>query len=122
MKKKDGILILAVLVVAAAAWLAVTFLAPGGKANVRITVDGQLYGEYPLMQDKEIPIGETNVCEIKDGKVRMIWADCPDQLCIRQKELDEKGQGTIICLPNKVVIEVTDRAAAQGEGPDAVAG
>ncbi|MGI6069966.1 MAG: NusG domain II-containing protein [Blautia sp.] len=123
MKKKDGILILAVLILAAAVWAALAFFSPGGKENVRITVDGQLYGEYPLWKDQRIPIGETNICEIKNGRVRMIWANCPDQLCIHQKELDEKGQGSIICLPNKVVIEVTDKAGTDtGNGPDAVAG
>ena len=34
----------------------------------------------------------------------MISAECPDHLCIKQKAINEKG-GTIVCLPNKVVIE-----------------
>ena len=34
----------------------------------------------------------------------MISAECPDHLCMKQKAIDEKG-GTIVCLPNKVVIE-----------------
>ena len=31
-------------------------------------------------------------------------ADCPDHLCLKQKAVDSTG-GTIVCLPNKVVIE-----------------
>ena len=64
--------------------------------------------EYNTLKKKEfIFIGGiliTNVCEIKDGQARMISAQCPDHLCMKQKAIDEKG-GTIVCLPNKVVIE-----------------
>ena len=48
-------------------------------------------------------------CEIKDGKVTMIEATCPDHYCMKQKAVDEHG-GSIICLPNKVVIEGKDSA------------
>ena len=32
-------------------------------------------------------------------------ADCPDHLCMKQGEISHKGE-TIVCLPNRVVIEV----------------
>ena len=65
---------------------------------------GKEYGTYSLEKDQTIKINDTNVCEIKDGQARMISAQCPDHLCMKQKAIDEKG-GTIVCLPNKVVIE-----------------
>ena len=34
----------------------------------------------------------------------MTEATCPDHYCMKQKAVDEHG-GSIICLPNKVVIE-----------------
>ena len=71
---------------------------------IRITVDGEEYGTYSLAKNQTIKINNTNVCEIKDGQARMISAECPDHLCMKQKAIDEKG-GTIVCLPNKVVIE-----------------
>ena len=37
-------------------------------------------------------------------EVTMIEATCPDHYCMKQKAVDEHG-GSIICLPNKVVIE-----------------
>ena len=64
----------------------------------------------PLTEKNSEPIrfprtrSSTNVCEIKDGKVTMIEATCPDHYCMKQKAVDEHG-GSIICLPNKVVIE-----------------
>ncbi len=72
--------------------------------TIHITVDGKEFGTYSLSQDQIIHIGDTNVCEIKDGKVTMIEATCPDHYCMKQKAVDEHG-GSIICLPNKVVIE-----------------
>ena len=62
----------------------------------------QKYGK-----DQVIAIGDTNVCEIKDGKVKMTEADCPDHLCMKQPAVGSAG-GYIVCLPNRVVI--------QGEG------
>ena len=76
----------------------------GSHGSIRITVDGKEYGTYSLAKNQTIKINDTNVCEIKDGQARMISAQCPDHLCMKQKAIDEKG-GTIVCLPNKVVIE-----------------
>lgn len=122
MKKKDWILILAVLA-AAGIGLAAMALFPGrDRTVVRITVDDALYGEYSLLEDRVIPIGSTNVCEIRDGQVRMTEASCPDQLCIRQGALDSSGQGAIICLPNRVRIEVAGGDAAREDVPDTIAG
>ncbi|KAI4447103.1 hypothetical protein C823_001622 [Eubacterium plexicaudatum ASF492] len=42
----------------------------------------------------------------------MIWADCPDQLCVHQKAISGQGE-TIVCLPNKIVVEI-----AEGEDAD----
>ena len=50
---------------------------------LRITVDNEVYGEYPLDQDQTIAINDTNICEIRDGKAKMIKADCPDHFCIK---------------------------------------
>ena len=38
-----------------------------------------------------------------DGKV---YGNCPDQLCVHQQAISKESQ-TIVCLPNKVVAEVT---------------
>lgn len=104
MKKKDILLAGCVCALAAVIWLAVHFFLPKENHRIRITVDGEVFGEYSLDEDREIAIGDTNICRIQDGKVQMTEADCPDQLCIHQRAVDAGG-GSIICLPNKVVIE-----------------
>lgn len=78
-----------------------------GEGDAEAMVDEELYGTYSLAEDQVIQIGDTNVCEIKDGEVKMTEADCPDHLCMKQPAVGSAG-GYIVCLPNRVVI--------QGEG------
>lgn len=75
---------------------------------IEIQKDKEMYGTYLLSENQVIKIGETNVCEIKDNKCKMIKATCPKQICTNQKAIYKKGQ-SIICLPNKVVIEVKEK-------------
>lgn len=116
MKKKEVIFIAAIVLLALALWAGMYLIRRGSYGSVRITVDGQEYGTYSLAEDQTIAIGSTNTCEIRDGKVKMIQADCPDQLCIRQHAIGSAG-GTIVCLPNKVVIE-GQKAAGSTEEKD----
>lgn len=122
MKKKDLILICSVLVLAAAFWLvprAVGLFGNSKEQKLRITVSGEEYGSYSLEEDQVIKVGDTNVCEIKDKKVSMISADCPDQLCIHQRTIQLQGE-TIVCLPNKVVLEITGTKQTDQEALDGV--
>lgn len=122
MKKKDLILIFSVLVLAAAFWLvprAVGLFGNSKEQKLRITVSGEEYGSYSLEEDQVIKVGDTNVCEIKDKKVSMISADCPDQLCIHQRTIQLQGE-TIVCLPNKVVLEITGTRQTDQEALDGV--
>lgn len=104
MKKKETIFIASMLVIAGILGLGFRISGQRSHNTIRITVDGKEFGTYSLSKDQVIHIGDTNVCEIKDGKVTMIKATCPDHYCMKQKAVDEHG-GSIICLPNKVVIE-----------------
>ena len=47
----------------------------------------------------------TNTLVIKNNRSKMKEADCPDQLCVNQKAISKNNE-SIICLPNKVVVEV----------------
>ena len=117
MKKKELIFIIAILLIAFALWVGMFLMQNGNYASIRITIDGEEYGTYSLAEDQVISIGNTNVCEIKDGKVNMIEADCPDHLCMKQKAITDAG-GTIVCLPNKVVIEGEKAAHSKDSSAD----
>ena len=86
-KKKDAVLILTVLLIAGASF-GVHEFAGGDGADQKIRINGG-----------------TNILTIKNGKAKMTDADCPDQLCVHQKAAS-KNHESIICLPNKVVVEV----------------
>lgn len=118
MKKNDIWLMGTIVLVALVCAVFFSFSKERG-ARLAILVDGVEYGVYELSEEQEIQINDTNVCKIEDGKVRMISANCPDRRCVHQKAIDERG-GTIVCLPNKVVLEITD--AKKGDvQPDSVA-
>lgn len=107
--KRDIILLIIIFAAVIAIWIGYRVMNRGEGTQVRITVDGEEYGIYNLDEDQEIPIetdGEvTNILIIQDGVADMTWADCPDKLCVNQKAVSSGGE-TIVCLPNKIVVEV----------------
>lgn len=114
LKKKEILFILGILAAAVLLWAVTHLTDKGDLSTVRITVAGKEYGTYSLSKDQVISIGDTNQCEIKDGEIKMIWADCPDHLCMKQHAIDKNG-GTIVCLPNKVVIEGKKSSSSDSE-------
>lgn len=46
-----------------------------------------------------------NIISVEDGKIRISKSDCPDQICVLQGNVHKSGE-TIVCLPNKFVIEI----------------
>lgn len=119
MKKRDWIAA-AVILAAALIFGIAGRLTAGTAHSLRISVDGETYGVYSLDEDREIAIGDTNVCRIQDGRVRMIQADCPDQICVHTAEISRDG-GSIVCLPNRIVLEIiSDRADGSHNEVDSV--
>ena len=81
------------------------------KGIVVVTIDGKEYNRYPLGKDQNITIqgnGGMNCLQIKNSKVKMVKADCPDEYCVMQKEISKKGQ-SIICLPHKLSVEILEQ-------------
>jgi hypothetical protein len=90
--------------------------------DIVITVDGKLQYTLPRDRDRVIPIpgpfGAT-VVEIKDGKVRVREAHCPNRICEKQGWITK---GAIVCLPNRIVITVGGKSENLPKGVDAVTG
>ncbi len=123
LKKKELIFFVLLAAAALAAWAFMSMQrSQVDHGSIRITVNGELFGEYKLNKDQKISIGGTNTCRIRNGKAKMIEATCPDHLCIHQDEIGEKG-GFIICLPNKVFIEgiPSQEASTDEDVPDMIA-
>ncbi|WP_270598530.1 NusG domain II-containing protein [Enterococcus asini] len=59
--------------------------------------------------------GDYNVIEVDGEKVRIIEADCGDQVCVRRGWAEKDGD-TIVCLPHKLVIEIQDGTGGGDDG------
>ena len=90
-------------------------------STVTVTVDGKALGTYSLSENRVVDIvtgdEELNRLVIQDGCAYVETATCPDGICSSHRPISRKGE-SIVCLPHKVVITVTD---TQDEGPDIVA-
>jgi hypothetical protein len=48
--------------------------------------------------------GSVNVIAVEHKRIRMLAADCPDGICVRQGWINS-GAIPIVCLPNRIVIK-----------------
>ena len=105
MKKNDWILAAAIFFVAVLTIGLQLLKTTDEYSEVEIQVNGELYGRYRLEQDQEIDVNDKNKVLIKDGKVRMEDADCPDQICVNHRAISRDGEN-IICLPNQTIVTI----------------
>ncbi|MBR4295647.1 MAG: NusG domain II-containing protein [Clostridia bacterium] len=106
--KNDIIFIVALILIVALGTLCYFLFGREGDM-VKVTIDGELFGEYSLSEDNVIEIrwGESfNILVIENGKARIESASCPDGICVSHRAISRSGE-SIICLPNKVVVSVS---------------
>jgi hypothetical protein len=102
--------------------LALLFLVPylalhkesAGLKEVKIFKDNKLVAEEGLDTDRIVKVGNMDI-EINNGRVHVKDSDCPKEVCKSFGWISSPGQ-SIICVPNKVIIEVSGRQ----EEPDYV--
>lgn len=105
MKRKDFILIGAILAVVLMIFVVISFIKEDGD-YVIVRVNGKQVAEYSLLDDGEYELnGGTNILRIEGGKAYLVSANCPDLLCVNQGKIDESGE-TITCLPNRLTVTV----------------
>ena len=106
--RNDIILLAALLVIAALLWGVISVLKKSGEFAV-VIVDGVETARYSLASDVNEVIysegGHTNTLVIENGRARIVSADCPDRLCVKQRSISKAGE-TIICLPHKLVVKI----------------
>lgn len=116
--KNDMLLIAGGLVLALAVYIVMTFFQGQATHNAKavVTIDGAFYGSFALTTDTvekiELPDGGYNVLEIKEGKADIIEASCPDGICVNHRAVSKQSQ-SIVCLPNKVVVEIESGEEAE---------
>lgn len=120
LKKKDMILMAAVLLIAAVMALILHFSMERSDDMVYIMVDGSVYGIYSMKENQSIEVMNEsgyNRIVIENNSVHMENADCPDQYCVKHKAVKSVNE-TIVCLPHKLVVEI--HSAAESNGIDSV--
>ena len=94
--KKEILLLLIIFAAAVIGYFVFQKLQSTPGAQVKVTVDGTVYGTYDLYttgeKAKKIQIKNaegtvTNTLVIENGKADMISADCPDKLCVNQNAI-----------------------------------
>lgn len=127
MNKRDTALICGLLLLAALlGWLLPTFL---GRAAPALSLEVRREGAVELLAPLDGahtytlsgPQGQENTLRVEEGKVFMLSANCPDQLCVRQGALVDT-RGTIVCLPNRLVVRLLGEPVdPHSDTPDVVA-
>lgn len=102
-------IILAIILIILGLIVSYTFASDNDTGStVYITVDGEHYAYYPLSEDREVEISQsnhTNKITIKGGMVSMAFSDCANQDCVQHYAISKTAE-TIVCLPNKVIVEI----------------
>ncbi|MGB5823402.1 MAG: NusG domain II-containing protein [Proteocatella sp.] len=124
MKKGDIAIIIIVFILATALGYIVSINKEQMTSSVIIVRDGVLLNRYKIDKNYEkifeINIdGEKNKIEIKDGKVRMIEANCHDGLCVKSRPIFQSGE-MIVCLPHKLYIKIEGENLANKDEIDVV--
>ncbi|MCM8710345.1 NusG domain II-containing protein [Clostridium sp. SYSU_GA19001] len=111
--KPLDIVVIIVLIVIALVFSAIPFINSYKTYNakyVEIEVDGKLYKKFLLDNNHneriniQTDLGK-NIVDISNGKVKILDADCPDKICIKDGSIDKPGQ-ILVCLPHKVVVQI----------------
>ena len=133
MKKRDLLLILTVVLIAAAL-LGVTVLSGSGKVakgQMNVYVNGKLHDTVTIVNGKDYTVqqedGSVNVIRMTENGFYMLSSTCHNQLCIGQGEANadnwnRRSLGThVICLPNRVDVELVlteDKTVIDPDAPD----
>lgn len=111
MKYKIIILISVIIFLCGITGSAFVLLSPP-KKNVNIIQDGTVLYTIDLSKEKDRSFiveynGSSNTIEIKDGRIRVSDAECPDKTCVHTGWLSSSAM-PIVCLPNHLIIEYDD--------------
>lgn len=112
--KKLDVVIIGVLAVISILSLGVLKLPGKEKYNEKyavIHVNNKLYKTIPLKENKDVEDivintdNGKNIIQFSNGGVRILEANCPDQICVNDGFKSKPGE-ILVCLPNKIVVEI----------------
>lgn len=106
---------LAALLILAAGLCLWTFWPKTAGNTALVTVDGNQVAELPLGEDTALEIdgyGDFSLTVVVEkGKCYVEDSTCPDLICQNHVPISGSGE-EIVCLPGRVVVEITGEEAA----------
>ncbi len=122
--RKNDLILIAILVGTLAIISVILLLVRDPGNSVVVSVDGVKKHTFPLDENLEFEIegyeGGKNFLVIEDGEAYLTDASCPDHLCVHMGKISNVGQ-SIICLPNRVVVEIVGEKNEAEGGVDTMA-
>ena len=108
MKQRVLIAVAAAIFAAGIVGCLLLLFAPSDHNKVLIRRDGEVLYSLDLSKETNrtfvIPYGgSSNTIEIRDGRIRVLEAECPDKVCVRTGWLSSSAI-PIVCLPNHLEI------------------
>ncbi len=111
MKTKTWMIIM-IIVIAALALLCLPLLKQEEAQFARILSKGRQIALVDLSENQEFTVDEKNTVTVRDGKIAVTWADCPDHYCMKRGWCS--GGTPIVCLPNRLTIEFVGQQGVDG--------
>lgn len=112
--KKWDIIIISVLIILSFIPELIFGIVMGKSYNqtyAEITLNGKFYKKIILSEH----VGEDtldiksdygyNVIDIQDQSIKIIDADCKDQICVKSGFISKPGE-SLVCLPHKLMVEI----------------
>lgn len=109
MSKRDALFVLVALLICISVLLAFVLLTEQKSGYAVVEADGSVYAVVPLYEDTSFVVESmngTNTVVVRDGRVYITDASCPDKICVGMGAAGELSP--IVCRPNRVVVYLID--------------
>ena len=109
-KYRNDLLIISIILIFAVFLILIINLVRKPGSYVVVIYDSKEVAKYDLNIDQTIILNyqndDQNILEIKNKKAKIIEANCPDKLCVKNFGAISKEGESIVCLPHKIVIKI----------------
>ena len=110
-KKNTCIFIFLLLILICAGFLIQKFFFWKTGDTAVIEQDGTVISELDLKKDTEFVLddgnGGSNTITVKNGKIAVTDANCPDLVCVHTGSISQTGE-VIACLPHRLIITISN--------------
>ncbi|MBO6159263.1 MAG: NusG domain II-containing protein [Firmicutes bacterium] len=89
------------------------------STSAQLVQDSRVIMEISLGEDQTFSPSDFPevTLEVKDGRIRFLSSDCPDQTCVRTGFISHPGEYAV-CLPKRLMLRIPDSPSS--DEPDAI--